>query len=289
MKNTLKNSNSVTTTDYAVDTYAVFGNPIAHSKSPFIHRAFARQTGQNLDYYAEWVPLEGFAKAVRDFYARGGKGLNVTVPFKQEAWAICAQRSARAAQAGAVNTLYFGARGEIIGDNTDGIGMMRDIVNNHDYSLAERSVLILGAGGAVRGILPVLLEQAPARIVIANRTPAKAEELAHALRVPTLSACAYADLDGQEFDVIINGTSAGLHGDLPPLPETILRPGGLTYDIVYANEATAFVRWGRAHGAALALDGLGMLVEQAAEAFYLWRGVRPITATVMQELRAMTN
>jgi shikimate dehydrogenase len=287
MKKTSQALKNNTVQAYSHDTYAVFGNPIAHSKSPLIHAAFARQTQQNLHYYAEWVALDSFAKAVHDFYARGGKGLNVTVPFKQEAWALCAQRSARAEKAGAVNTLYFGAQGEIIGDNTDGIGLVRDINNNHADAISGREVLILGAGGAVRGVLAVLLEQSPQRLVIANRTHIKATELVTQWNSPKLSACSYVALQEQQFDLIINGTSAGLHGELPPLPDTLLRPGGITYDMVYApHEPTAFVRWGHAHAASMALDGLGMLVEQAAEAFYLWRGIRPDSAAVIAALRA---
>ena len=270
---------------FSLDTYAVFGNPIGHSKSPRIHAAFARQTGQNLEYTAQLVPLDDFAQAVQAFQRRGGKGLNVTVPFKQEAWQLAAQRSTRAEKAGAVNTLYFSTCGACIGDNTDGAGLVRDIVHNHGFPLAQREVLILGAGGAVRGVLEPLLVQGPARIVIANRTVRKAEELAELFAPEVIRGCAYEALAGERFDVIVNGTSAGLHGDLPALPDGLLEPGGLAYDMVYADAPTVFVCWALEHGAGIAVDGLGMLVEQAAESFYIWRGIRPDTAPVIRKLR----
>jgi shikimate dehydrogenase len=264
------------------DTYAVFGNPIGHSLSPKIHAAFARQTGQVLDYRAQLVPVDGFAQALDEFQQAGGKGLNVTVPFKQNAWAAMDQRSARAQQAGAVNTIWFGEDGQRIGDNTDGVGLVRDLTQNLGWPLAGRTVLILGAGGAVRGVLPPLLAAGPARVVIANRTVARAEELVAIFRQPMLSASAYPALAGQHFDLLINGTSAGLQGESPPLPEDIFAPGGQAYDMLYGQ--TVFVAWAQERGARTA-DGLGMLVEQAAEAFYSWRGVRPETAPVIRALR----
>jgi shikimate dehydrogenase len=269
--------------------YAVFGNPIAHSKSPLIHTAFAQQTHQTIQYEAILVDTQPgeFAKAVQSFQAQGGKGFNITVPFKQVAFELADQRSARAQLAGAVNTMWFDDQGRRIGDNTDGIGITRDLTFNHGASLHDRRLLILGAGGAVRGVLEPLLNESPAHCVIANRTLAKAQELVE-LFTPlgkNLTACSYDALTGQSFDLIINGTSTSLHGELPPLPDGILTEQGWVYDMMYASQPTVFMQWGLAQGAARALDGLGMLVEQAAEAFYIWRGIRPDTAPVIAQLR----
>lgn len=269
-----------------MDRYAVFGNPIAHSKSPRIHGLFAEQTGQAIQYDKVLVPLDGFRQALDDFQSGGGRGLNVTVPFKQEAWAAMEERSERAELSGAVNTVLFRPDGRRYGDNTDGIGLVRDLRDNHGVRLGGRSILVLGAGGAVRGVLPALIAESPATVVIANRTPAKAAELAELFRgqVP-VGASDFTELGRTPFDVVINGTSAGLSGELPPLPAELV-PDAVCYDMVYADEATAFVRWARQHGAGAALDGLGMLVEQAAEAFQLWRGVRPDTGPVIAALRS---
>ncbi len=268
-----------------MDQYAVFGHPISHSKSPLIHRQFAQQTDQALVYTAQEVPLDGFAAALRRFQAAGGKGLNITVPFKQTAYALADSLSARAQLAGAVNTLSLDAHGGWQGDNTDGIGLVRDLTDNHGLRLTHKRVLMLGAGGAVRGVLGPLLDQQPAQLLIANRTLSKAEALAALYPAGTVTACSYAELIGQQFEVIINGTSAGLADALPPLPAGLLAPGGLGYDMVYGNRPTVFVQWAQAQGAT-GLDGLGMLVEQAAESFYLWRGLRPHTAPVIAALRA---
>lgn len=268
------------------DRYAVMGHPIAHSQSPRIHGLFARQTGEDLGYEALLVEPDSFAAAVHAFRIAGGKGLNVTVPFKQEAWALAAQRSARAERAGAVNTLYWEAGDILCGENTDGIGLVQDLAGNHQVDLQGRSILVLGAGGAVRGVLQPLLEAAPARIVIANRTPGKAEELASEFSdLGNVSACSFFDLAGDRFSLVINGTSASLQGEVPPLPAEIFAPDAVAYDMMYGREPTAFQRWAGREGAARALDGLGMLVEQAAEAFYIWRGVRPETAGVIAALR----
>ncbi|MFA5627202.1 MAG: shikimate dehydrogenase [Thiohalomonadaceae bacterium] len=268
------------------DRYAVMGNPIAHSKSPQIHAMFARQTRQDLSYTAILVELDGFTAAVTDFRAGNGQGLNVTVPFKQEAWALAQRRSRRAELAGAVNTLYWDERGILSGDNTDGVGLVRDLQDNHDVALAGRNILLLGAGGAVRGVLEPLLATAPARLVIANRTPARAEELAnHFAALGQLQASGFAALAGQQFDLIINGTAASLQGEVPSLPTGILAEHGVCYDMMYGKEPTAFLRWALKAGASKAIDGLGMLVEQAAEAFFIWRGVRPATAEVIAALR----
>jgi shikimate dehydrogenase len=268
------------------DHYAVVGNPVEHSRSPQIHALFAAQTGQDIDYGRLLAPLDGFVAAVREFFRAGGQGLNVTVPFKQEAFTLAAQCSDQARLAAAVNTLLLNEAGELCGHNTDGIGLVRDISVNLQQSLAGCSLLLLGAGGASRGILQPLLEQRPAQVVIANRTVAKAEALAQRFAgLGPVEACGYADLAGNAFDWIINATAASLHGELPPIPESTCVSTTRCYDLMYGAEPTAFLNWAAEHGAALQADGLGMLVEQAAESFYLWRGVRPHTAPVMQQLR----
>lgn len=268
--------------------YAVMGNPIGHSKSPLIHTEFASQTAQNLTYQAllvDTAPGE-FIKAVKQFQDSGGGGLNITVPFKQDAWQLAAQRTPRAQRAGAVNTLWFDAEGKIYGDTTDGVGLVRDIVQNHGGQIRNQRVLILGAGGAVRGVVEPLLEQQPSCCVIANRTVAKAQELVQVFaELGTLQAVSYDELVGQQFDLVINGTSASLQGELPPLPAHLLAENAWCYDMMYAKQATPFVTWGLQQGALRAIDGLGMLVEQAAESFFIWRGVRPNTAPVIQLLR----
>ncbi|HHH35856.1 MAG TPA: shikimate dehydrogenase [Gammaproteobacteria bacterium] len=272
--------------DAPPDRYAVMGNPVAHSKSPQIHAAFARQTGQRLVYEAIQVDEGGFPQAVGNFRASGGKGLNITVPFKREAWVLADERSERAEVAGAVNTYLFRPDGSIYGDNTDGVGLVRDLVVNHGAVITGRRLLILGAGGAVRGVLGPLLSERPASVVIANRTVHRAEELAAAFAdgVP-VSGCGFDELAGGCFDLVINGTAASLGGQALPLPPDILAPGAWCYDMMYGDAPTPFLRWAAAHGAAQCLDGLGMLVEQAAESFFLWRGVRPETAPVIAMLR----
>lgn len=268
------------------DNYCVFGNPIAHSKSPRIHAEFARQTGQAIAYAAVLVPLNAFAETVETFRRLGGKGANVTLPFKQQAWQLSTRRSERADLAGAVNTLTFDESGDIIGDNTDGAGLVRDFTVNQHGRLEAQEVLMLGAGGAARGVLPALLQASPRRLVIANRTPGKAIELAAAFTaLGDIRGVGFDDLGGQSFDVIINATAASLEDTVPPLPAGALRPGGWCYDLMYAQAATAFVRWGLAHGASRSVDGLGMLVEQAAESFLIWRGMRPDTRPVLAALR----
>jgi shikimate dehydrogenase len=264
------------------DHYAVVGHPVAHSKSPLIHTEFARQTGQDLAYDKLLAPLDGFADVVTAFRAGGGAGLNVTVPFKERAFDLSTQKTARALAAGAVNTLKFD-RNEILGDNTDGTGLARDLTQNLDIAIKGKFVLLMGAGGAARGVIGPLLQEQPAALVLVNRTSEKAEHLAQ-LFDKQITACGYNDLEGQSFDIVINATSASLAGHVPDLPATIFTPGALAYDMMYGAE-TAFMAWAKIHGASRIADGLGMLVEQAAESFTLWRGIRPETRTVIAQLR----
>ena len=271
-----------------MDRYALIGHPVAHSKSPAIHAAFAAQTGQAMTYARILAPLDGFADTVRSFISEGGRGMNVTVPFKLEAFALADHLSPRARAAGAVNTLSFRADG-IHGDNTDGVGVVRDLIVNLACPLAGRRVLLLGAGGAARGALQPLIEAGPAALHIANRTAGKAIELAeqfHALAgaVP-LTASGFDDIGSTAFDVIINATSASLSAAAPAIPDTVYAPGALAYDMMYGNAPTAFLVAASAAGADRSADGLGMLVEQAAESFLIWRGVRPDTAPVLADLR----
>lgn len=267
------------------DRYAVIGNPIEHSKSPAIHAAFAKQTQQDMEYGRILGNPDAFAGDVAQFIASGGRGLNVTVPFKGQAFALAEQPSGRAQTADAVNTLIV-KQGVLHGDNTDGIGLVRDLAGRHQFHFAGSRILLLGAGGASRGVLLPLLQTGPAHLTIANRTVEKAHALARLVNDKNISACGFDALEGQAFDLIINATAAGLQGQVPPIPPSCLAPDGWTYDMLYASEPTAFVRWGQQHHARKALDGLGMLVEQAAESFYLWRGVRPETESVLQMLRA---
>jgi len=266
------------------------GNPIAHSKSPMIHALFAKQTGQKLEYGAILVEIGRFNEAVREFQEQGGKGLNVTVPFKRDAWRLVDERSECAALAGAVNTIVFRADGSLYGDNTDGLGMLRDIKDNLGVTLTGKKVLVLGAGGAVRGVLGPLLQEQPAEVVIANRTTDRAQELADAFEeYGRVDGCGFDDLDGSRYDIVINGTSASLKGEVPPLPEGILAKGAFCYDMMYGAEPTAFMLWADDEGCEQVADGLGMLVEQAAESFLLWRGVRPETAPVIKAVRTALN
>ncbi|MCU1719089.1 shikimate dehydrogenase [Pseudomonas sp. 5P_3.1_Bac2] len=270
-----------------MDRYAVFGNPIGHSKSPLIHRLFAEQTAQQLSYEALLAPLDDFTGFAREFF-REGRGANVTVPFKEQAFAMVDSLSARAQRAGAVNTLVKQDDGRLLGDNTDGAGLVRDLTVNAGLSLQSKRLLLLGAGGAVRGVLEPLLAEQPACVVIANRTVAKAEQLAQAFADLGPVVASGFDWIDAPVDIIINGTSASLAGELPPIAPSLIQAGHtLCYDMMYGKEPTAFNRWASAHGAARTLDGLGMLVEQAAEAFFVWRGVRPSSQGVLAELRRL--
>lgn len=269
------------------DRYAVMGNPIAHSKSPLIHAQFAAQTQQHLHYDAMLVAVDGFTAAVAAFRAEGGRGLNITVPFKQEAWSLAEVRTPRAERAGAVNTLWWDDKNRLHGDTTDGIGLVRDLHDNHSLALKGLRILVLGAGGAVRGVIEPLLAEQPAELVVANRTPHRAVELATLFNaLGPILGCGFAELDATPFDLIINGTAAGLSGEVPPIATTVFGSNSWAYDMMYAKEPTAFVGWAQAHGAHQARDGLGMLVEQAAEAFWIWRGIRPATGPVIAQLRS---
>ena len=270
----------------AVDKYAVIGNPVAHSKSPQIHTAFARATGQSLGYERLLAPRDGFTATVAAFAASGGQGLNVTVPFKLDAYALAVARSARAQLSGAVNTLKRVGEGWH-GDNTDGPGIVRDLEHNLGLVLAARDILVLGAGGASRGIMSSLLAEGPRSVTVSNRTFAKATAIAE-LFAPhgPITAVPPDSLSGYRFDLVINATSAGL-ADLspPPWPPAIVATGAFAYDLIYADTPTIFRRWAQANGSTRTADGLGMLIEQAAESFYLWRGVRPDTAPLFALLR----
>lgn len=270
--------------DRSVDRYCVIGNPIAHSKSPEIHAVFAAQTGQHLSYVRCLAPLNGFADTVRGLVAQGCKGANVTVPFKIEAARVATRLTERARAAGAVNTLSF-IDGEIIGDNTDGPGLVADIVRNAGVALAGKRILLLGAGGAARGIMLPFLAERPASILVANRTVATAEALVanftdHGIE---LAACGFGDIEGP-YDIVVNATSSSLAAEMPPVPASAFARGTLAVDMMYGDAPSPFMRFAAEHGADTR-DGLGMLVEQAAEAFTVWRGVRPATSEVFNNLR----
>jgi len=273
----------------ATDLYAVMGDPIDHSQSPRIHALFAAQTRQALRYSAIRVPLGQLAAAVARFREAGGKGLNITVPLKLAAAELVTERSPRAEAAGAVNTIVIRADGSLYGENTDGTGLLRDLTEHLGIELTGTRVLLLGAGGASRGVLGPLLAQRPATLVIANRTPDRALTLAQLFAEHgPVRASDLKGLRGQRFDLIVNATAAGLAGAVPRLPDEVLAEGGCCYDLMYGNEPTAFMQWARDHGAARAADGLGMLVEQAAESFYIWRRVRPRTRPVRRALRPIS-
>ena len=268
------------------DKYAVFGNPIKHSKSPAIHTMFARQCDQQMQYRAVRVELDGFCRAADAFFEGGGAGLNVTVPFKREAFDYAHRLSDRAMRAGAVNTLSRTPDGTIEGDNTDGIGLVRDMVANLGWAVQGLRVLILGAGGAVRGVLEPLLRERPSELLIVNRTPERAWQLAQEFAdIAALEGGAYTLIGERQFDLVINATSAGLSGEMPELPSSLLTERSCCYDMVYSAEPTPFMRWAAHHAAWAVADGLGMLVEQAAQSFYIWRGQRPETRPVINQLR----
>jgi shikimate dehydrogenase len=280
------------------ELYAVFGNPIAHSKSPAIHSAFAQACGQDLIYEARLAAVDGFKQAISAFRAVGGKGANVTVPFKEEAYRLCTHLSERAARAGAVNTLVFSGD-EIFGDNTDGAGLVRDITQNIGCTLAGKRILLLGAGGASRGVIAPLLAEQPAALFVANRSPDKAEALVASFSDIAVAREGKAGISydggnfgktaGKSFDLVINATSASLSGERIPLPPGVFAAGALAYDMMYGKGDTPFMAQAREEGAVRCADGLGMLIEQAAEAFFVWRGVRPDTRALLADYRGKLN
>lgn len=266
--------------------YAVIGSPIKHSLSPKIHSRFAEQTGEQLEYTAIEVKADEFFGKINQLVDSGLVGLNVTVPLKELAWEMADSCDELADRAKAVNTVKLEEDGQRCGFNTDGKGLLKDLTSNHQVELSGKRILLLGAGGAARGVLAPLLSCKPDTLIVANRTVEKAEQLAEEFTdMGSINGSGFPELKGQTFDIIINATSTGLQGEVPPLPQGILLEGGVAYDMFYAQEATAFVKWGVAQGAGQSLDGLGMLVEQAAEAFYIWRGVRPETQAIIAELR----
>jgi shikimate dehydrogenase len=268
------------------DRYAVYGNPIRQSKSPSIHSMFAEQCAQDMVYRAVKVELDGFVQAATQFFDNGGAGLNVTVPFKQEAFQYAGRLSERASRAGAVNVLTQAQDGVIEGNNSDGIGLIQDLMANLGWVVQGSRVLLLGAGGAARGVLEPLLREHPKELLVVNRTAERAAQLALEFAdIGPLEGGAYALIGQREFDVVINATSAGLSGEVPDLPGSLLTERSCCYDMVYGAEPTPFMRWAAHHAAWAVADGLGMLVEQAAESFYIWRGVRPETAPVINQVR----
>ena len=268
----------------APDRYAVVGHPVEHSRSPLIHTVFARQTGQHLTYEVIDASPAAFETAVRGFGAAGGKGLNVTVPHKEAAFALCRERSAAATAARAVNTIKI-VDGRLIGHNTDGIGFIRDVTVNQRQALKGKRIVVLGAGGAARGIIGPLLEHEPAELTIGNRTKERADQVVAQFGALSLVARTFAELAEQPpYDLLVNATSAGLKGEAPPFPASLVGAESFCYDLVYGSADTPFVVWGKSHGAARAVHGWGMLVEQAAESFAIWRGVRPDTKPLLKQL-----
>ncbi|CAH9016266.1 shikimate dehydrogenase [Candidatus Nitrosacidococcus sp. I8] len=269
-----------------LNLYGVMGNPIAHSKSPNIHAQFAHQTKQNLIYKSILVELGNLRGAITNFYHQGGLGLNITIPFKRDAWQLVNRCSPQAQRAKSVNTISIHSDGSLFGDTTDGIGLIRDITQNYKKELKDQNILLLGAGGAAASVIEPLLAQNPARLVIVNRTAEKAAALANEFSgFGRIVGGGYEDLIGDNFDFIINAAATSLQGTLPPLPENLLNPNGWVYDMMYSNQPTVFMEWGKQQGTGKTLDGLGMLVEQAAESFFIWHKTRPDTATVISKLR----
>lgn len=269
-----------------MDHYAVLGNPISHSLSPLIHHLFAKQTAQKINYTSLLVPLTGLAQALDDFQSQGGCGVNITLPFKQQAFSLVDSVSLRAEQAGAINFIRFEPSGKRFGDNTDGMGLVIDIVNNQNITIKNKRVLLLGAGGAVCGVMGAILAAEPAELIIANRTEQKALALVNRFihQVP-IAACGLAALAGESFDLVINGTSASLQAESLSLPDGLLREQACCYDMVYGKKMTPFLQWAKDNQATCVVDGLGMLVEQAAESFYRWRQVRPETQQILTILK----
>lgn len=270
----------------AADRYGVVGYPVKHSRSPFIHAMFAKQTGQAMSYQLFEVAPEYLANELQRFFDAGGKGWNITVPHKQAVFELVKYHTPRAEFAGAVNTILITPDGQLMGDNTDGVGLLNDLRNHLQCELKDKRILMLGAGGAARGVLAPLLEQQPHELVIANRNVERATTLASEFQnLGTLSGSSFDDIDPTEFDLIINATSASLQGEMPDVPDNIVGAQTLCYDMAYGKEDTVFIKWAKLRGAKSAVQGWGMLVEQAAESFYLWRGVRPDTLPVLVALQ----
>lgn len=267
------------------DHYAVIGNPISHSKSPLIHSEFAKQTGQDLDYIAKEIALDKLADGLKKLQRLGFKGINITVPFKEQVWQLVNNKSDHASRAGAVNTVLFNDDGSLFADNTDGIGLCRDLVDNHHVILKNKRILLLGAGGAARGVIEPLLAYQPTLLHIANRTSSKAVQLAKNFQqFGPIKGSGFEQLS-EPFDVIINATAASLHGEIPAISASCVTSGSCCYDMMYSQNDTAFISWAKQNHVAKTSDGLGMLVEQAAEAFYLWRGIKPETKPIIELLR----
>lgn len=270
----------------APDQYGVVGHPVAHSWSPFIHGLFARQTGESLVYRLHDVLPEDFRSYVLDFFSRGGRGLNVTVPHKVAAAELANQLTPRAERARAVNTLAIQRDNRLLGDNTDGAGLVHDLRDNLSVEVTDRRVLIIGAGGATRGVIAPLLVLRPAELIVANRTADRARAFAADFTdLGQVTGCGFDDIGAEAYDVVINATSASLSGEVPAVPATIIHRDTVCYDMAYSRSETPFLRWSREQGCARAIQGWGMLVEQAAESFHLWRGIRPETAPVLEALR----
>ncbi|MBX5460516.1 MAG: shikimate dehydrogenase [Steroidobacteraceae bacterium] len=268
------------------DQYGVIGHPVAHSWSPFIHGLFARQTGEAVLYRLHDVAPADFRNYVLDFFSRGGRGLNVTVPHKVAAAELANELTPRAQRAGAVNTLALERDNRLLGDNTDGAGLVHDLRDNLGIDVRRRRVLLVGAGGATRGVLAPLLVLQPAELVVANRTPERAASLvADFADLGPIRGGGFGDIGGDPYDLVINATSASLSGELPAIPPSVIGAGTVCYDMAYSRNATPFLKWAQEHGCARAVQGWGMLVEQAAESFHLWRGVRPQTAPVLAALQ----
>lgn len=265
----------------ATARYAIIGHPVTHSCSPEIHAEFARLTGQSIQYTRIDAGPHGFTAALREFLDSGGSGVNVTLPFKEEAFAVCHLHTPRARKTRAINTISLRDDGKLMGDNTDGVGLVNDLKHNHQVVLRGSRTLLLGAGGAARGVLPALLAEKPALVHIANRTPARAIKLANEHLAGRVTGSGFESLRKQSFDVVINATASSLSGELPRLPHDCLNPGATCYDLAYSDRPTVFMHWAVQEGATLVLDGWGMLVEQAAESFYVWHRVRPPTATLL--------
>jgi shikimate dehydrogenase len=267
------------------DHYAVVGNPISHSKSPFIHTEFAKQTAQDMDYIAKEIAVDRFEEGLKQIQKKGFKGINVTVPFKEQAWQLVNNKSEHAQRASAINTIRFNDDGSLFGDNTDGLGLCQDLTKNNAVELTNKRILLLGAGGAAKGVVEPLLNYKPTELYIANRTASKAVDLAAIFNeLGTISGGGYESISGQ-FDIIINATAASLQGQVPPLPDDLLAIEACCYDMMYSDTDTAFISWAKQHGASKSIDGLGMLIEQAAEAFGIWRGIRPDTKPIIDKIR----